>query len=368
MQIRELSLTNYRNIKRLQMAPHPEVNIIFGDNAQGKTNLIEAIWLFCGAKSFRGAKEQSLIAFEEKSAFLELDFFAEGRQQNATMRLGEKKEVKLNGVPKKTSSALAGHFSAVVFSPTHLSLIKDGPNLRRNFLDLAISQLTPQYIPLMVRYQKVLGQRNILLKDAGFHAELLDTLEVWDQSFARVGTAITKFRYQYVELLKAKARAIYSGISGGKESLEIFYHSSIFGMVENEEQIEEGFFLQKVREASREDLRAGFSTVGPHRDELEFILSGRDLKLYGSQGQHRSAVLALKLAEAAIAEERLGEKPVILLDDVFSELDSKRQNFILNHIEGFQLFLTCCDTQFLSQMGNGSAFIMREGVLSPFEA
>ena len=367
MNIKRLQFENYRNLQKGELVPAEEVNIFFGDNAQGKTNLLESVWLFTGGRSFRGAKDGELIAFaqdglQEKTARLEMDFFAGEREQNAVVTIaGGKRTAVLNGVSKGSASALVGAFCAVVFSPVHLTLVKEGPAERRRFLDAAICQMKPAYAGLLSRYTHTLAQRNALLKDISYHSELLDTLEIWEEKLARYGGAIAAQRLLYIHKLTERARGFYSGISSGKESFSAQYRSTFCEneTIEQKDLIE--ILLKKLKEARKEDIAAGFTGAGPHRDDLEMMINGISARSFGSQGQQRSCVLALKLAEASILKEEMGEKPIVLLDDVMSELDTSRQDYLLNRLRGWQVFITCCDPAPLLRMIQGKAFEVKNG-------
>ena len=232
--------------------------------------------------------------------------------------------------------------------------------MRRKFMDAALCQKKPAYAKLLSQYSRTLAQRNTLLKDISFHSELLDTLEIWDEKLSRLGAAITIERKRYLERLSKAAGEIYDGISKGKEQFNICYDSSLVKAGLEESEYGELFFslLQKAR---KEDLNAGFTTKGPHRDDLLVTVQEKSAREYGSQGQQRSCVLALKLAEASLLAEALGEKPVILLDDVMSELDASRQDYLLNKIQGWQVFITCCDPNTILGLSQGRTFYVENG-------
>ncbi len=366
MKIKKLVTQNFRNLKDLSFDIDPKVNIIFGNNAQGKTNLIEALWLFTGNKSFRGAKETEMIAFGSKNAKLTVNFECEGREQNAQLMLGEYKKHFLNQVPIKTPSELIGHYYAVVFSPSDLSFVKDGPEKRRKFLDIAISQLKPVYQKYLAQYNRVLIQRNSLLKDLYYHPDLKSTIELWDIQLAKLGTILTSFRMDYLKKLDGFASKIYEGISRGTEKAKFSYSSSVF----TGEEILGGYEDETIKRyqnsllaALKEDLKSGFTSVGIHRDDIEIQINERSARLYGSQGQQRSCVLALKLAESELLCHVTGESPVIFLDDVMSELDTNRQDYILNHLNNQQVFITCCDLSNTLRLKDGSIYKMENGII-----
>lgn len=353
MNILRLDWSGYRNLEPGGFSPGNGINVIYGKNAQGKTNLLEAMWLFTGGRSFRGARDADLIGYGKESAALNLRFFSGEREQTAEIRVENgRRSAGLNGVPKRSAAELIGVFCAVIFSPEHLSLVREGPAFRRNFIDSALCQIRPAYAALLSRYNHTLIQRNSLLKDIPRHAELLDTLSIWDEKLAKYGAEVVRFRLDYLRQLEEPAKAVYAGICEEKEVLSLQYRQS----AENLEQA--------LRETRREDLAAGHTGAGPHRDDLEIGIDGRSARAFGSQGQKRSAVLALKLAEAEVLRRRTGEKPVIFLDDVMSELDSGRQDYLLNHLEDCQVFITCCEPDAVKRLKEGKRFRMDAGALS----
>ena len=351
MRIKSLKIENFRNIKDIQIFPSDEMNVIYGENAQGKTNIIEAIWLFTGAKSFRGAKDEELKRFSCEKARLKIEFEAEKIEKSAQIEINDKRIACLNEKPLKSVSHLAGKFNAIIFSPTDLRLLSDGPKVRRKFLDMAICQLYPTYIEILRGYTKAVTQRNKILKDFKNNSSVLPLLDVFENEIALSGEKIIKYRLRYIEILKEFIPEIYKGISNGQENLEIEYISS--NKSEN--------LLTDLKNSRKEDMFTYKTSVGPHRDDLEFKINGISAKNFGSQGQKRSVALSLKLAEAEILKKTTGEYPICLLDDIMSELDPKRQNFILNHIKEMQTFLSCCDPETLKNLKEGKRFQIKSG-------
>ena len=351
MRIKSLKIENFRNIKDIQIFPSDEMNVIYGENAQGKTNIIEAIWLFTGAKSFRGAKDEELKRFSCEKARLKIEFEAEKIEKTAQIEINDKRIACLNEKPLKSVSHLAGKFNAIIFSPTDLRLLSDGPKVRRKFLDMAICQLYPTYIEILRGYTKAVTQRNKILKDFKNNSSVLPLLDVFENEIALSGEKIIKYRLRYIEILKEFIPEIYKGISNGQENLEIEYISS--NKSEN--------LLTDLKNSRKEDMFTYKTSVGPHRDDLEFKINGISAKNFGSQGQKRSVALSLKLAEAEILKKTTGEYPICLLDDIMSELDPKRQNFILNHIKEMQTFLSCCDPETLKNLKEGKRFQIKSG-------
>ena len=361
MYVNKLELHNFRNIESMTLEPCREVNIIYGDNAQGKTNLIEGLWLFTGQKSFRRAKEKELIAFDKTGANLELGFFGQGRDQYASISLGEKKSFFLNGVPLDSASKFQGEFYAVVFSPEHLTLIKDGPSLRRKFIDDAICQLMPRYSSQLAALTRVLAQRAALLFDMQRNPSMDFMLDMWDEQLAKISTAIIKARLRYATLLNENAAKIYEGLSSGAEKIEVSYLCTVQEADGTESDYTK--VLEALRQSRNEDIKNAANTVGPHRDDIDITIDGVSARLFGSQGQQRSCALALKLAECEIIDQSTGCTPVVILDDVLSELDKSRRNYLLTGLKNRQVFITCCDPGYFSAISSAKTFQIENGKL-----
>lgn len=362
MIINSVNIKNFRNIADLSFTADSGVNVIYGENAQGKTNILEAIWLFTGCKSFRGAKDNELIKFDEDFAKINLEFSDNLREKKSQIIISDKKKnAFLNGVSLRSTAELIGSFYAVIFSPVHLSLIKDGPSARRRFLDTALCQLKPSYAEHLAGFKRALIQRNALLKDIHLNSQLYDMLDTWDDQLARYSAAVIKERLNYIDLLSDYSKSIYSGISENKENFSVSYsrnelkreNFSVKDIYLNE--------LEKIKEVRKEDIISRTTTIGPHRDDLEILINNVSARSFGSQGQQRSCALALKLGESEIIKKVTGENPVALLDDVMSELDEKRQDYILNHINDRQVFLTCCDPSQVLRLGGGKSFLIKDG-------
>ncbi len=363
MRVTRLCAEGFRNLLPTDIQPVDGVNVFCGANAQGKTNLLEALWLFTGGRSFRGAKDAEMIGFGCEKATLSLDFFAASRDQKATITVSPRRVATLNGVELGPATKLAGRFCGIVFSPQHLSLIKDGPENRRRFLDAAYCQLRPTYTESLAAYTRTLTQRNALLREvrqgAVHGAEAL--LQVFDSQLAAHGARLLRVRGAYLSHIAPMAAAIYDGLSRQTERLELHYlpagevpYSGTFEDVRAALETA----LEKARSA---DIAAGFSTVGPHRDDFDVTINGLSVRTYGSQGQQRSAVLALKLAEAQALREVTEEAPVALLDDVMSELDEWRQDYLLNHLTDVQVFITCCEPSSVMRLAGGARFRVENG-------
>ena len=351
MKVNKLLCRNFRNIESAEILPCDSMNVICGENAQGKTNLLEAIWLFTGAKSFRGAKDNNFVKFDSEKAVCDLYFESEGIEKDAKIEIVDKRKAFLNGNALKSASNLAGNFNAIVFSPNDLRIVTDGPNLRRKFLDVAIGQIYPSYIEILRKYTRAVTQRNRLIKDYRYDSTVSIMLDVFEEEISLEGKKIVDYRKKYIEKLNLFLPKVYDGISSGKEILETSY-------ISYDESIDLAEHLMYYR---KEDMYSGVTSIGPHRDDIEFKINGIDARKYGSQGQKRSVALSLKLAEAEVIKEKVGECPIFLLDDIMSELDPSRQDFILNHIDGMQTFLTCCDPSNFKNLKAGKIFNVKEG-------
>ncbi|MBE6742273.1 MAG: DNA replication/repair protein RecF [Ruminococcaceae bacterium] len=360
MRIKNISIENFRNIKELNLE-FDDVNIIWGENAQGKTNLIEAIYLFTGLKSFRGAKDNQLIMMGEEQSRLKLDFEGSGREQYAEIDIKNKRVASLNGVKKKSTTSLSDEIKAVIFSPVHLNMIKDGPSERRKFIDGALCQIKSNYRNLLKEYNRCLNQRNILLKDLKNNPELDSLLYIWNKNLAISGAKIVYQRLKYIEALSPYVKDIFSGISSGNEEIELKYQS--FEEFPADIDFIEKKLLRAFENNKYHDMMNKATSSGPHRDDIEILINGMSARIYGSQGQQRSCVLALKLAEASLLEQITKKEPIALLDDVMSELDEKRQDYILNHIKNRQVFITCCDKETILRLKKGKTFHIEKGKL-----
>lgn len=363
MFVRKLEYENFRNLEKGSFSPCSEINVIYGDNAQGKTNLSEAVWMFTGQKSFRGNKDIQLINKDNSNlpARLSVDFYSQGREQSAKLEILKGRHAVLNEVQLKSAAELSKSYSAIVFSPAEMQLINEGPNIRRKFLNNAISIMRPKYESVLNSYARAVQQRNAILKDVRFHSELSVMLDSFEERIAKSGVYIINQRKKYIEALLNYISDIYSGISDNKEKLTLCY--KISGLSDDEE-INEEKLLKMLYDSRKDDVFTGITSVGPHRDDMELFINGDLIKIFGSQGQRRSAVLSLKLSEAEILKKFSNEQPVTILDDVMSELDRSRQDYILNHIKGWQVFITCCDPSAVENLKAGSSFLVQNGKIT----
>lgn len=361
MKVNSVELNNFRNISALRLEANEGVNVIYGENAQGKTNILEGIWLFTGCKSFRGAKDSDLIRFGEDFSKINLSFSDNTREKRTDIIIGNKKKsISLNDVPLKSSAELIGSFYAVIFSPSHLSLIKDGPSERRRFIDTALCQLKPSYAEGLARFRHTLQQRNALLKDIYLNSQLYDLLDTLDIQLAEYSARVIGERLKYIDILSRYSGEIYSGISENREKISVKYSRTDIDKEISLGDLRE-IELQNLKNARKEDVINKITTVGPHRDDLEILINNVSARSFGSQGQQRSCALALKLGESEIIKSVTGETPVALLDDVMSELDEKRQDYVLNHINDRQVFLTCCDPSQVLRLCGGKSFLIKGG-------
>ncbi len=350
MIIKNISLKNFRNIEKLSFAPGDKINVICGENAQGKTNILEAIWLFTGAKSFRNSKDSSLLKIGEQKGAIELKFVGDKTEKEIKIEISDKKEYYLNEKKVSSVSAVAGNFKAIIFSPNDLSIVERGPDVRRKFIDTAIGQLYPNYIGILREYTRAVVQRNNIIKEYKYDASLSFLLDSFEEEIAKSGEKIVLYRKRFLERLKEFLPSIYNEISGGKEEIKAEYICSF------EEDLKES-----LKRARNDDKLSGTTSVGPHRDDIEFKINSLSSRQFSSQGQKRSIVIALKLAEAEVINKISGEYPVCLLDDIMSELDPSRQNYILNHIEGKQVFITCCDPSNVKNLEKGKIIKIKNG-------
>lgn len=336
MFVKKLELSGFRNYKSEEFEFLPATNILYGNNAQGKTNALEALYLFSIGKSFRTQQDRELIIFDESHTRLRVEFddAARTNEIEIVIRRDRKKQIKINEVPISKMGDLIGKFCVILFSPDELNLTKGSPNARRKFLDIALSQMRPKYYHILRRYNKVLDQRNNLIKKMRVTPDntAKETLFVWNEKLAEYGMAIIEYRKNFVEKLYQFSKEIHREISG--EEFEIRYKTAF----ETKDE-----FKEKLDNSFDKEIEQGFTLYGPHRDDFDIYTDGKDLKTYGSQGQHRSAVLALKLAQADMVYEDTGEYPVLLLDDIMSELDSERRAYLVRKIKNKQVIITCTD-------------------------
>jgi len=333
MIINSIELNNFRNYEREKFIFHPGTNVLYGDNAQGKTNVLEAIFVGGTTKSHRASKDMEMIRENQKEAHIR--YFVEKKNRSTRveihMRKGSSKGIAIDGLPIKSSSELLGLTNIIFFSPEDLSIIKDGPEERRRFIDMELCQLNKAYLYYLKQYKKVLKQRNSLLKQIQEKKSSKGDLEIWDLQLVDYGKKIIGLREEFIENLLEIMREQHKNLTGGREDIDLVYKPSVGP----------GDFENQLFMALDRDIFQGTTTLGPHRDDIQFISENKDLRKYGSQGQKRTAALSLKMSEIKIVESHIGEKPILLLDDVLSELDRNRQNYLLENIKGIQTIITC---------------------------
>ena len=333
MNLNELTLRSFRNYREIAAQFDPGVNLIVGDNAQGKTNILEAVYLSGTTKSHRGSKDQEMIAFNHNESHIKMIMSRKGIDYRIDMHIkrNRSKGIAINGVPIRKSMDLYGIINLVIFSPEDLRIIENGPSERRKFIDMELCQLDKIYASNLINYRRTLEQRNNLLRDISFNPSLEDTIDVWDMQLIRYGREIIARREKFIDQLNDIIKDIHIRLSGGKENLLVKYVPDA-----KEDEFED--ILSRNRER---DIRMKYTCAGPHRDDMIFYIDELDVHKYGSQGQKRTSALSLKLAEIEIVKQLTGDKPVLLLDDVLSELDSSRQNYLLNSISDVQTIITC---------------------------
>ncbi len=354
---KRLILSDFRNYEEAELAFSPGVNLIYGQNAQGKTNLLEALFLFTAAKSFRAAQDGDMIRFGKEAASVKTEYFAFGRETNAEIIIqsGKRKLLKLGGAPLEKTSALLGQFPAVIFSPDELHIITGAPEVRRRFMDSAISAFRPIYYGALRTYLRVWKQKNALLKKDPCR----DDLTVWNEQMAEAGARVMQYRKAFFEELSPICTDVHRQIAGKDEILHVLYAPTA-PLKDSVEQQRDSLFaaLEKKRDA---EIYAGLSLLGPHRDEMKFTISGKDARTFASQGQMKTGAVALKIAQSILLEDKSGEAPILLLDDVLGELDAERRGFLLSHMQHRQVILTCTDKDAVKITGEKRFFEVKEG-------
>lgn len=333
MIVKSLKLKNFRNYDLLRLEFDPSTNIFYGDNAQGKTNILESIYLTGTTKSHRGTKDRDMIQFGHEESHLEITVEKDHVPVMIDIHLKKNspKGIAINKIPIRKASELYGIINFVFFSPEDLNIIKNGPSERRRFMDQELSQLDKVYLSDLANYNRVMNQRNKLLKDSYNQMDIIDTLEIWDMQLVKYGNRVIERRKQFIKQLNKIVKSVHEKLTGGKENISITYESGI------------GFcdFEQALKKNKERDIRMKSTSVGPHRDDICFQVNGLDIRKFGSQGQQRTAALSLKLSEIELVKQVIHDHPILLLDDVLSELDKHRQNYLLDSIQDVQTLITC---------------------------
>ena len=331
MWIKKIKIKNFRNYKEQEINLEKNINIFYGENAQGKTNIIESIFLCSLGKSFRAKKDNEMIKLNEENAIVEIEYEKSDRDGKIKIEIGNKKNIYLNGIKIKKLSELLGNLNIVIFTPDDINILKGGPQNRRRFLDIMISQLRPNYMHILNLYLKTIEQRNKYLRQIKEEHKDENLLEIWDEKLAEYAVKIYEYRKEFIEKIIKKINIIHKNITNGEEQIELEYITEC----DNKEK-----YLQLLKERRKLDIIKGFTTKGIHRDDFVIYINKKEIKIFGSQGQNRTAMLSLKLAELQVIYDEIGEYPILLLDDFMSELDKTRRKNFLENIEGTQVIIT----------------------------
>ena len=335
MHIKSILLENFRNYDKQEIELNKNINIIYGNNAQGKTNIIESVFLCAYGKSFRAKKDSELIKFDKDNCKVDVSYSKIDREGNIKAEIGEKKTFFANGVKQNKISDIIGKINIVIFTPDDIEIIKDGPQKRRRFLDMMISSLRPNYLHLLNSYNKILEQRNNFLRQIKLENKNPSMLDIWDEQLAEYSYKIYEYRKYFIEKISNSIEEIHNLITKcGKEDIKIKYISNS----KNKES-----FLENLKKSRSVDIKRGFTATGVHRDDFMIYINSRPVSIFGSQGQQRTTILTLKLCELKIVKEEIGDNPILLLDDFMSELDEKRRSSFLENIKGNQVIITCTD-------------------------
>ena len=331
MYIKKVKLENFRNYEKQEIIFNKNINNIFGDNAQGKTNILEAIFI-CGlGKSFRTNQDKELININKDYSNVEIEYYKKDREGKIKLELNQKKDFYINDIKVKKVSDILGKIYVVLFTPQDINILKNDPSKRRRFLNIMISQLRPMYVHILNKYNKTLEQRNNYLKQIKYENKSVEMLDIWDEQLVDLGTKIFIYRKEFLEKINNKIKNIHLITTQNKENIEIKYKSNI---------IDENKYLQELKNKRNIDIQKGYTSIGIHRDDFEIFINNENISIYGSQGQQRSSIISLKLAEAETIYEEIEEYPIILLDDFMSELDKKRIKGFIENIKENQVIIT----------------------------
>ena len=331
MWIKKIKIKNFRNYESEEINLEKNINIFYGQNAQGKTNIIEYIFLCSLGKSFRTKKDKEMIKLNEQNALVEVEYEKSDRDGKIKIEIGNKKNIYLNGIKIKKLSELLGNLNIVIFTPDDINILKGGPQNRRRFLDIMISQLRPNYMHILNLYIKTMEQRNNYLRQIKEEHKDENLLEIWDEKLAEYALKIYEYRKEFIEKIIKKINIIHNNITNGEEQIELEYITEC----DSKEK-----YLKLLKERRKLDIIKGFTTKGVHRDDFMIYINKKDIKIFGSQGQNRTAMLSLKLAELQVIYDEIGEYPILLLDDFMSELDRTRRENFLENIKGTQVIIT----------------------------
>ncbi len=372
MYITEFSADGFRNLHAVRMEPDPHFNLIIGDNAQGKTNLLDAVWLMTGCRNFHGAKERHYLGFDADFFLCDMRFRDERREQRITysMQRGMQKnrKITINGVDTSKTGGLFEAFHCVAFSPSDVELVNGAPERRRAFMDLCACQLHPRSMEYVSRATLLLSQRNACIQNAAKGRMRRQDVMMWDAQLAKTGAWISCMRASYIRSIAPICKELYSVMTGGSEELSVSYRSALYGgevLPEKPTPELAAMYEERLRENLEEDLRLGYTKKGIQRDDMILEIGGNSVNLFGSQGQRKSTALVLKLAQAHLYNQKMQRSPVVLLDDVMGELDERRQRLIYDMVSDMQVFITLCHPASLQLDCSGSIFRMKNGVLTP---
>lgn len=361
-------IDGFRNLSEISFRPDKKYNIISGQNAQGKTNLLEAIWIMSGCKSFRSSKEKDYINLDGNKMTVEIKILDRLREQNIKIEMikgiNSTKNIFLNGVRQQGTKALFDVFKCIVFIPDDVDIIKGSPEKRRNFIDMASSQINPSVILHLNRHNTIMSHRNALLKEIMNHRTKADSLEIWDRQASFEGAFISYMRNDYIRQINAISGELYQRLSGGTEKLELEYKSSVYKPEDFQKPLDKNsadIYFKKLQESSAYDIRTGSTHTGINRDEILIKINGLNVREYGSQGQIKSVALVMKLAQAEIFKKKSEDSPVVFLDDVMGELDENRQKFIFEIIKDMQVFITTCNESALLPEIKGTLLHIHNG-------
>ncbi len=351
MNVKSIKILNFRNYVNEKINLNEKINIIYGDNAQGKTNILESIFICAFGKSFRAKKESEIIRIGETNAQIILEYKNKDREGIIKIDLSNKKTIIVNGVKLNKLSELLGKINVVLFTPDDIGILKNGPAYRRRFLDMMIGQIRPNYVYTLNLYLKTLEQRNACLRQIKKHEISQDILEIWDEKMYEYAKKVYEYRNEFINKIISKINNFHKKITDEKEIIKIEYKSDLINKDE---------YLKKLKEEKEKDIIRGFTGRGIHKDDFILYINDKPISIYGSQGQHRTAILSLKLTELNIIKDEIGENPILLLDDFMSELDEKRINNFLNNIDDTQVIITCTNKIEIDD-NNNSLFYIKKG-------
>lgn len=353
MYINKIKLQNFRNYNEQEIILNKSINVFYGDNAQGKTNILEAIFLCTFGKSFRTNKEKELIKLGKDNANVIIEYEKKDRDGKISISISDKKQILVNGIKIKKLSELLGNINIVIFTPDDINILKGGPALRRRFLDMMIGQLKPNYVYILNMYIKTLEQRNNYLRQIKEENKPENLLDIWDEKLIEYADIIYKYRKEFIDKIKKKINIIHKKITDEKEEINIQYTSNC----ESKE-----VYSELLKQRRKLDIIKGFTTKGIHRDDFEIYINNKELSIYGSQGQNRTAILSLKLSELQVIYDEIEEEPILLLDDFMSELDINRRKNFLNNINNTQVIITCAEKiEFLKENVDYCLYQVKEG-------